>query len=761
MTLAARRCGPAGCSRASTTPTLDRCRGRLRTRRFRRGEVIFHEDDPGDSLFIVMDGSVKIMVSAEDGTRADDPGDDRTGRVLRRARPPRRRPAIGDRVALEAGRDTRPRPRRVRPARRRAAGDPPGAARQRSPREIRRLTAQVEDLHFLDLPGRLARHLLRLAPSRGEAVGGTGARGRDPPPVAVHAGRAGRDDRGLAPVREPPAGRFRRAGPPALRGRRAGHPGSTTAGAGGSPLTGEGREAADERRAAALDLLIALAVRLHAADRIAPPPRGGGPAVDRRRRAVAMRVTAVSVAVHDAATDRLVFRVAAGPEGGGVVGLRSPRTRGSPVTSSRPASPSRSPTSSPTHASSGPRPNGRAMFRARSWRSRWPTRTGRSASWSSSTDATACRSTSSTSKPAARFAAALTVVDPGDPARSRRGRPVPRDARRVCGERSGIGDAGLDAVRGRRARRGCRGSARRGRPAVAPGRPDRTPPPGRCPKTSTWRSTGSTPSSPTSVVATQPAADVARTDECDDRSGSPRLERRVPARRPRRPRARRDRSGPWIGPPSFGDSDGAGVTVAIIDSGVEGDHPAVGGRLSRSLRVEVGDGFRVVDDPDAVDLVGHGTACAGIIHAIAPAAELVSIRVLGADNRGGGAAFAAALEWAIGQGFGVVNLSLSSRSESMAGRFHELADAAYFANTLLVCAANNVTGPSYPSLFAAVRLGRRPRRPRSRCLVLQPAIHRSSSARTASTSTSPGEPARGSVPRGTRSRRRTWPAGPP
>ena len=34
-----------------------------------------------------------------------------------------------------------------------------------------------------------------------------------------------------------------------------------------------------------------------------------------------MRVTAVSVAVHDAATDRLVFRVAAGPEGGGVVGL--------------------------------------------------------------------------------------------------------------------------------------------------------------------------------------------------------------------------------------------------------------------------------------------------------------------------------------------------------------------------------------------------------------------------------------------------------
>ena len=38
----------------------------------------------------------------------------------------------------------------------------------------------------------------------------------------------------------------------------------------------------------------------------------------------------------------------------------------------------------------------------------------------------------------------------------------------------------------------------------------------------------------------------------------------------------------------------------------------------------------------------------------------------------------------------------------MAGRFHELADHAYFSNTLLVAAANNVPGPSYPSLFAAV-----------------------------------------------------------
>lgn len=154
---------------------------------------------------------------------------------------------------------------------------------------------------------------------------------------------------------------------------------------------------------------------------------------------------------------------------------------------------------------------------------------------------------------------------------------------------------------------------------------------------------------------------------------------------------------------AFGGADGAGVTVAVIDSGVDADHPAVDGRLDRTMRVDVdGEDAHVVEDPGGSDVVGHGTACAGIIAAVAPGARLVSIRVLGPDNKGKGRAVAAAVEWAIDAGIGIVNLSLSSRSEAMFAAFHELADRAYFANTLLVCAANNVPGPSYPSLFSAV-----------------------------------------------------------
>ena len=159
-----------------------------------------------------------------------------------------------------------------------------------------------------------------------------------------------------------------------------------------------------------------------------------------------------------------------------------------------------------------------------------------------------------------------------------------------------------------------------------------------------------------------------------------------------------DRAAAW------GGADGSGVTVAVVDSGVEAGHPDLGGGVVRSVRVEFDPSGEpvVVDDAEGIDLVGHGTACAGIIHGLAPSAEIVSIRVLGADNRGKGELFAAGLEWAIGQGVSVANLSLSSRSEALFGTFHALADQAYFANVLLVSAANNVHVASYPSLFAAV-----------------------------------------------------------
>lgn len=156
---------------------------------------------------------------------------------------------------------------------------------------------------------------------------------------------------------------------------------------------------------------------------------------------------------------------------------------------------------------------------------------------------------------------------------------------------------------------------------------------------------------------------------------------------------------------AWGGSTGRGVRVALIDSGVEHDHPLLGEAVASER------GAMVVLDrsgqPALVsgahgDAYGHGTACASVVHAIAPEATIVSVRVLGERNSGRAAQFLGGLAWAIEQGFEVINLSLGTTNREWAQPFHELCDAAYFAGSLVVTAANNIFRESFPSMYASV-----------------------------------------------------------
>jgi subtilisin family serine protease len=153
---------------------------------------------------------------------------------------------------------------------------------------------------------------------------------------------------------------------------------------------------------------------------------------------------------------------------------------------------------------------------------------------------------------------------------------------------------------------------------------------------------------------------------------------------------------------AFGERDGAGVQVCILDSGIERGHPLVG-EVQRAVAIEVDeDDAPVVSEDEEGDLCGHGTACAGIVRALAPKAELISVRVLGAGYTGSGPVLLAGLRWAIEQGFDVINMSLSTTKHQFAGLLHELADSAYFKRTVLVASAHNMPVESYPWRFSSV-----------------------------------------------------------
>ena len=152
---------------------------------------------------------------------------------------------------------------------------------------------------------------------------------------------------------------------------------------------------------------------------------------------------------------------------------------------------------------------------------------------------------------------------------------------------------------------------------------------------------------------------------------------------------------------AWGGATGAGVRVCVLDSGVELDHPLVG-PVQRSVAVtKEGDEITIADD-DAGDLCGHGTACAGIIRSFAPECDLTSVRVLGAGYTGSAAVLIAGLEWAIEQGFDIVNMSLSTTKKQYVDRLHDLADAAYVKRTMLIASAHNMPVESFPWRFASV-----------------------------------------------------------
>jgi subtilisin family serine protease len=107
----------------------------------------------------------------------------------------------------------------------------------------------------------------------------------------------------------------------------------------------------------------------------------------------------------------------------------------------------------------------------------------------------------------------------------------------------------------------------------------------------------------------------------------------------------------------------AGVTVAVVDTGVNANHEDLSGQVLP--------GYDFVNNKaDASDDFGHGTGVAGIIAAksnngvgitgVCPACKILPVKVLGADGHGYWSTVAQGITYAADQGARVINLSLGS-----------------------------------------------------------------------------------------------------
>jgi subtilisin family serine protease len=144
-------------------------------------------------------------------------------------------------------------------------------------------------------------------------------------------------------------------------------------------------------------------------------------------------------------------------------------------------------------------------------------------------------------------------------------------------------------------------------------------------------------------------------------------------------------------------SAGAGVRIAVIDSGVHADHPHIGG-----VAGGVGLDERGEAADDYVDRLGHGTAVAAAIKEKAPAASLFAVRIFDRQLSTSIGQLVWAIDWSVRAGMHLVNLSLGTRRAEHRDVLAAAVARAAAAGTVIVAAAEEDDAPWLPGTLAGV-----------------------------------------------------------
>ncbi|MFM1832205.1 MAG: hypothetical protein RLZZ461_521 [Planctomycetota bacterium] len=147
---------------------------------------------------------------------------------------------------------------------------------------------------------------------------------------------------------------------------------------------------------------------------------------------------------------------------------------------------------------------------------------------------------------------------------------------------------------------------------------------------------------------------------------------------------------------------GRGVLVAIVDTGIDGTHPAMGNRVSPH-GVSLIEGYPYADDSASGNPVannamrGHGTFIAGLVRLIAPDAGLLPIRVLDSEGQGTTTRAADGITVAVSKGAHVIVLAFGTPVQSQA--LNAAIQSARDAGVIVLAAAGNDGEPQchYPA----------------------------------------------------------------
>lgn len=156
---------------------------------------------------------------------------------------------------------------------------------------------------------------------------------------------------------------------------------------------------------------------------------------------------------------------------------------------------------------------------------------------------------------------------------------------------------------------------------------------------------------------------------------------------------------------AWAESTGEGVRIAVLDSGISCQHPALAGlQLADDCIIACKQGQWRACPGNGEDPFGHGTAIASIIHQLAPAAELGSFRILGPTQQSRTVAITAAVREAVSRGYHIIHASFGCPDWNEILYYKAWTDGCFLRDVAVVAAADRMeeAEPEWPAHFLSV-----------------------------------------------------------